>query len=77
VSASESRSCAAVATHHIHVFALEFFQELGKTLLIGVNPDGLENTLDIRFGGVAVASNAEKKVSCEVLHFGMISTLVS
>lgn len=53
----------------LDVLALELGDQGVKALVIGLNANGLENGLDIGGRGGGVASEAEKKVSCEVLHF--------
>jgi len=55
----------------VDVLALKLRDELVKTLLIGLNSNGFENSLDVvgRRGGVA--TETEEEVCCEVLHFGL------
>lgn len=53
----------------VDILALEFFEELVKTVLVGFNTDRVEDFLDVLGGRLGVASKAEEKVSCEVLHF--------
>ena len=59
------------STNLIDVLALEFFEEFGETVVISIDTDRLQNTLDIGFGGALVASKAKEEVGCEVLHFEM------
>jgi len=59
----------AIETNLVDVLALELRDELLETLLIGVDTDGGEDTLDIVGGGGLVASEGDQEVSCEVLHF--------
>ena len=56
-------------TNLVDVLALKLGEELGETLLIGVNADSGENALDVGSGGRLVAGEAEEQVSGEVLHF--------
>jgi hypothetical protein len=56
-------------TYLLNVLALKLGDQGVEALLIGLNANGLENGLDIGGRGGGVASEAEKKVSCEVLHF--------
>lgn len=53
----------------VDVLALELIDEGLETVLIGLNANGLEDGLDILGGGGGVATEAEEKVSCEMLHF--------
>lgn len=55
--------------HLVDVLALELREELGETLLIGLDADGLEDGLDVLSGGGGVATELEKEVSGQVLHF--------
>ena len=59
-------------THHIDVFAIEFFQKFGETLAVCIDADGFENFLDVGLRGVAVASKAEEEVCREMLHFEIV-----
>ena len=53
----------------LDVLALELGHELVETLTLSVNTDGGEDGLDVLGRGGLVASEVEKEVSCEVLHF--------
>ena len=57
----------------VDVLALELRDELVETLVIGVNTNGRENTLDISGRGGSVASEGEEEVGCHVLHFEWFS----
>ena len=54
----------------VDVLALELGDEGLEAVLIGLDTDGLKDGLDVLGGGGGVATEAEEKVSCEVLHFG-------
>jgi hypothetical protein len=51
------------------VLALEFSKELLEALIVSIDANGAKNTLDVGCGGRSVATKAEEKVSCEMLHF--------
>jgi hypothetical protein len=53
----------------VDILALQFFEELVETFIVGVNSNGGENFLDVLGRRVAVAGEAEEKVRSEVLHF--------
>lgn len=53
----------------VDVLARELRDELLKTLILGLNADGAEDSLDILSRGGGVAAESEQEVSCEVLHF--------
>lgn len=56
-------------TDLVDVLALELRDELVEALVIGLNADGLKDSLDVLGRGGGVATEAEEKVSGEVLHF--------
>lgn len=58
-------------TNLLDVLALKLRDELLQALLVGVNANRPEDTLDVggRRGGVS--GKAEEEKSCEVLHFEM------
>ena len=58
-----------IETHLIDVLAVEFSQELGQSLFVGINTDRLEKTLDVGLGRAGIATEAEEEVSCEMRHF--------
>jgi hypothetical protein len=60
-----------VITNLLDVLALELLQELAEALLISVNADGGEDSLDVLSRGGGVAGKAEEKESGEVLHFDL------
>jgi hypothetical protein len=64
-------------THLIDVFALELFQQAGEAVLVSVDANRFEDTLDVRFGGAAIAGEAKEEISCEVLHFECLFWSVS
>ena len=53
----------------LDVLALKLGDQGVEALLIGLNANRLEDGLDIGGRGGGVATEGEKKVSCEVLHF--------
>lgn len=61
----------------LQVLALELSDQLVQALVVCVDADRLENTLDIfgRRGGVA--TEAKKEVCCEVLHDDCSASCVS
>jgi hypothetical protein len=67
-------------TYLVDVLALELGDELGETLLIGLDANGRKDGLDILSGWGGVTANSEEKVCCEVLHFdcsrGLVRTAV-
>lgn len=52
----------------VDVLALELRDELLETGVIGLNTDGLKDSLDVGSGGGGVTTESEKKVGREVLH---------
>jgi hypothetical protein len=58
-----------LCTNLLEVLALELSNELVQALLIGVNANGREDSLNVLSGGGGVASKGEEQVSGEVLHF--------
>lgn len=65
----QCRSSLRGSTYVLDILALELGDEGVEALLVGLNANGLENGLDIGSGRGGVATEAEKEVSCEVLHF--------
>jgi hypothetical protein len=57
-------------TNLVDVLALELVDESLEAVLIGLNANGLEDLLDVIGVGGGVATEAEEKVSGEMLHFG-------
>lgn len=53
----------------LDVLALEFREEGVEAVLVSVNANRLKDALDVGGRGAGVASEAEEKVGCEVLHF--------
>ena len=70
---TREKSFAKCITNLVDVLALELRDELVETLVIGVNTNGRENTLDISGRGGSVASEGEEEVGCHVLHFEWFS----
>lgn len=58
-----------IGSYLVDVLARELRDELLKTLILGLNADGAEDSLDILSRGGGVAAEGEQEVSCEVLHF--------
>lgn len=58
-----------IKSYLVDVLARELRDELLKTLILGLNADGAEDSLDILSRGRGVAAEGEQEVSCEVLHF--------
>lgn len=65
---------AVKPSYLLDVFSLEVFEKLLESVVVGLNADRVQDTLDIFGGGALVATEAEEKVSCEMLHFGEDST---
>lgn len=61
-----------IESYLLDVLALELGDQGVEALVVSLNANGLENGLDIGGRGGGVASEAEKKVSCEVLHFDSV-----
>ena len=57
------------SAHLVDVLALELGEELGETLLLGLDTNRLKDGLDVLSGGRGVAAELEKEVSGQVLHF--------
>lgn len=57
------------ASYLVDVLALKLGEELLQALIVSLNANGGEDTLDVGGGGGLVATEAEEEVSCEVLHF--------
>jgi hypothetical protein len=55
-------------TYRVHVLALELRDELGETLLIGLDSNRVEDLLDVRRGGRGVAADLEEEVCSDVTH---------
>ena len=53
-----------------NVLALELAEERFEALLISFDADCAENAFDVVRGWRGVATEAEKEVCCEMLHFG-------
>lgn len=51
------------------VLALELGDESVQALVVSLDTDGVEDSLDVGSRGGGVATKAEEEVSCEVLHF--------
>ena len=56
------------ATYLVDVLALELLKEGREALLVGVNANRAEDSLDVLSRGGGVAGQAEEEVSCHVLH---------
>lgn len=56
-------------TYLVDVLALELLDQSIEAVLISLNANRLEDGSDIGSRGRGVATEAEEKVSCEVLHF--------
>lgn len=63
-------------TNLLEVLALKLGDELVKALLIGVDADGGEDSLDIGGRGGLVAGEGEEEESGDVLHFESGSTRI-
>ena len=51
-------------TYLVDVLALELRKKLAETLLVSVDADGAQNTLDVCGGWGGVAGQAEEEVCC-------------
>ncbi len=58
-----------IGAYLVDVLALELRDELVETGAIGLNTDGLKDSLDVGSGGRGVTTESEKEVGREVLHF--------
>jgi hypothetical protein len=71
-SASHLCVCAnfagSVSAYLVDVLALELLKEGREALLVGVNANRAEDSLDVLSRGGGVAGQAEEEVSCHVLH---------
>ena len=56
----------------VDVLALELRDEGLETGLIGLNTDGLKDSLDVGSGGGGVTTESEEEVGREVLHFDVV-----
>lgn len=54
----------------LQILALKLTDQLVQAVVVGFDANGVENLLDILCGWGGVATEAEEKVSCEVLHYG-------
>lgn len=64
-----TRACN-VSPYLADVLALELADQLADALVVALNADGAEQSLDVGGGRGRVAADAEKKVCRKVLHFG-------
>jgi len=55
----------------VDVLALQLLQESRNTVVVGLNPDRVEDSTDVLSGRRGVTADGEEKVGCEVLHFDM------
>ena len=71
-STSHVRGCAnfacRICAYLVDVLALELLEERAEALLVGVNANRAEDSLDVLSGRRRVAGQAEEEESCEVLH---------
>ena len=56
----------------LQILALELTEELFQAVTVGLDANGFKDFGDIRGGGVGISAEAEKEVSCEMLHFGFL-----
>jgi hypothetical protein len=56
-------------TYLVDVLALELRKELVKTIAIRFDSHGVEDGLDVFGRRAGVATESQKEVCCEVLHF--------
>ena len=66
---NEQRQGQFTATHLVDVLALELRHKLGQSLLVGLDTNRVEETLDVRRRGAGVSTEGEKEVGSNVLHF--------
>ena len=66
------RGCVIFASpiyaYLVDVLAVELLKERAEALLVGVNANRAEDSLDVLSRGGGVAGQAEEEVSCHVLH---------
>lgn len=53
----------------VDALALELRDELVETLIIGLDADGLKDSLDVLGGGGGVATEPEEEERSQMLHF--------
>lgn len=58
-----------VSSYLLDVLALELSNELVKALRVGLNTNGLKDSLDVGSRGAGVATKTEEEVGRKVLHF--------
>lgn len=69
VSSAHSCCILHLDAYFLEILALELLDEGAETLIIGLDTDGLKNSLDVLDGWRGVATDGEEEVCCEVLHF--------
>lgn len=55
-------------TNGVDIFAIKLLEETGDALVVTIDADGGEDSLDITSAGRGVSTNLAEEVGCEVLH---------
>ena len=56
----------------LQILAFKLADELFQAVTVGLDANGFKDFSDIGGRGVGVSAEAEKEVSCEMLHFGFL-----